>query len=87
MLAYGHGTLTTRNKLPNGKTAKTSFKHVLHVPEFGVNILSVSNVASSMQGCGVYFRAGVHFYDQKGSLVGWSKSLKLTLIFIHWNVK
>ena len=73
MLAYSHGTLTTRNRLPNGKTAGTSFKHVLHVPDFGVNILSVKYVAPTKQGCGVYFRAGAQFYDQKGNLVSWSK--------------
>ena len=36
--SIGYGTLVTRNHLPGGSSVTTTFKRVLHVPDFGVCI-------------------------------------------------
>ena len=53
--SVGVGTLRTRNYLPEGGETVTTFKGVLHVLGFGVNILSVKQVADKRQGFGVLF--------------------------------
>ena len=69
--SIGYGTLVTRNHLPGGSSVTTTFKRVLHVPDFGVCILSVKHVASKASGGAVYFKEGSHFFDRSGRLVGW----------------
>ena len=67
--SVGYGTLVTKNHLPEGNSVITTFKRVLHVPDFGVCILSVKHVASKASGGAVYFKEGSHFFE--GRLIGW----------------
>ena len=81
--SVGVGTLRTRNYLPERGEAITTFKGVLHVPDFGANILSVKQVADKRQGCGVLFSGGARFYTEKAIWLVGVQNLRSILKCIH----
>ena len=68
--SVGWGTLVTRNHLPGGTTALMKFTNLLHVPGFGVNLLSVKHITSYGHGCEVSFKSGARLFDSNGELKG-----------------
>ena len=70
MVSHGLGTLRTKNYLPEGKVAFTVFDSVKFVPGFGINVLSVKDVASRAVGGSVLFQEGARYFDSCRRLVG-----------------
>ena len=64
--SVGYGTVVTKNHLPDGSYVVTTFKRVLHVPDFGVCTLPVKHLASRESGGGVYWN--LTFMTEKENL-------------------